>query len=369
MILKTEQLKNVCSKLLLSIDNNNISKINELLEIKNVNDKLELSITNKEYIVKIYLNAQNIENFHATINAEVFLKLISQITTDNVEFKIENNNLVIIGNGKYVFPMIYDDDTLFELPDIDIVHETNQFELSTIVLEQILNHNSKEIVVSEISHPVQKMYYIDNEGCITFTSGACVTNFVLGQDIKFLLNAKIVKLFKLFNGEKIECIYGYNLLNDGKKQHRIKFKNDVITLITILNDDDSLINAVPVTAIRKRMNDTYDYSVLFNKNVFLQTINRLILFDENNQTLQPYWLFEFNSDFVTIYDKHKINNEKVKYNNSISLDEYETAIDLNSLKSVLDSCKEEYVTFNFGNHQAIVIKKNNVYNIIPEIII
>lgn len=369
MILRIEQLKDVCSKLLFAIDNNDVSKLTEVLEIKYIENGLELSITNKEYIVKVTIPIAGVEEFHATVDAEIFLKLISQITTETVELKIEDNSLIVIGNGEYTFPMIYENDDLFELPDIDIETETCKFQVSTDVLGKIMNYNSKEIMKSAISHPVQKMYYIDEKGCITFTSGACITNFNLGVNIKFLLNSKIVKLFRLFSDGQVDCVFGYKTINDEINQPRISFKNKFITLTTILNDDDSMINAVPAEAIRKRAEDTYNYSVIFNKNMLLQTINRLTLFAESNQIIKPYGIFEFGSDSVKIYDKHKVNNETVNYDNHIELEEYTATIDLTDLKSVLDSCKEEHITFNFGNEQAIVIQRPNVYNVIPEMIV
>ena len=65
----------------------------------------------------------------------------------------------------------------------------------------------------------------------------------------------------------------------------------------------------------------------------------------------------------------KANKEIVNYDNNIELDEYTAIIDLIDLKSVLDSCKEDHITFNFGNGQAIVIQRPFVYNVIPEMIV
>ena len=46
--------------------------------------------------------------FHATVNAALFLKLIPQITTDNIELNIKDNLLIVRGNGTYKLPLIYE---------------------------------------------------------------------------------------------------------------------------------------------------------------------------------------------------------------------------------------------------------------------
>ena len=368
MILRIEQLKEICSKLLFAIDNNSELKFAELLEIKTVDSGLDLIVTNREYICKIHVLTSVVENIHATIEAITFLKLVSQITTETVELKIENNSLIVIGNGIYTFPIVYENDTLLELPDISIDVITSKFSVSADTLSKIVNYNSKEITKSAVTHPVQKLFYIDKDGCITFTSGACVTKFKLEKDIKFLLDLKTVKLLKLFNSESVNCIFGHNAINDDITQSVISFYDNDITLTSILTNDNSLINAVPADTIRNVAEDTYEYSVVFNKNLLLQTINRLILFAETANALQSYGVFEFRSDLAIIYDKDKINNEKVFYNNTTLnlLESYEATIDLVDLKIVLSSCKEDYITMNFGNHKSVVIQQLDVYNVIPE---
>ena len=53
-------------------------------------------------------------------------------------------------------------------------------------------------------------------------------------------------------------------------------------------------------------------------------------------------------------------------NGSFVSDGYEMAINLADLKLVLDSCKNEHITLNCGNHRSIVITRGNVNNLIPE---
>ena len=47
---------------------------------------------------------------------------------------------------------------------------------------------------------------------------------------------------------------------------------------------------------------------------------------------------------------------------------YTNSIDLLDLKSTLENCVEKYLTMNFGDGQAVVIARGNVYNVIPEVI-
>ncbi len=67
--LKTEELKNVCSKILSAVDSNGLSEITETVELLLHNNNLYLQVTNREYFVKVKLVTNISEEFHATIHA------------------------------------------------------------------------------------------------------------------------------------------------------------------------------------------------------------------------------------------------------------------------------------------------------------
>ena len=95
----------------------------------------------------------------------------------------------------------------------------------------------------------------------------------------------------------------------------------------------------------------------------LQAIQRILLFNEDNM----YGTFEFDNDKVTIYDYSKDNKEDVTLNNECSnLTKYSMIIKLNNFKLILDGCEDEYITMNFGDNKAVVVKKSNISDIIPE---
>ena len=369
MIIKSDELKQVCSKILSAVDSNELSVLTETLQLATEDNNLILSVTNREYFVEVKLPITCSENFYATVNANLFLKLISQITTSDIELTVDSTSLNVTGNGKYKLPLIFDNDQLLQLPEILINNPMKTFSISSDILMSILQYNSKELLKGTISRPVQKLYYIDEQGAITFTSGACVNNFTLPECTKFLLNDRLVKLFKLFQNSDVNITIGYDPISDSIIQTKIKFENNMIKLTAILSCDETMLNSVPVAAIRGRANNIYPYSVNIDKNALLQTINRLLLFNTNGTkgNLKPYSIFEFNHDNVRIWDVAKINNEVISYNNSNIDDNYCATLDLIDLKMTLETCSEQYLTLNFGDSQAVVLARGNIKNIIPEV--
>ena len=73
MILKVEEFQNVCKKILEAVDSS--SEIADMLELKLKNKVLSLSVTNREYFVKINLDVDSTDEFIAIVNAKLFLSL------------------------------------------------------------------------------------------------------------------------------------------------------------------------------------------------------------------------------------------------------------------------------------------------------
>ena len=308
-------------------------------------------------------------DFRATVNATIFLKLISQITTDTIELSVVDNTLVVKGNGTYKLPLIFDGEELLKLPKIDIENVTAEFAISSDILNSILQYNSKELTKGTISKPVQKLYYVDECGAITFTNGACVNSFSLSQPVKVLFNNRLVKLFKLFKDGDVKFTLGYDPISEEIIQTKVKFENSSVAITAILSCDDTLLGSVPVRAIRGRANTEYPHSVNLNKSALIQTISRLTLFNTTDTFTKPYGTFEFGKDSVVVYDSNKENCETIYYDNDVnSLTEpYVGIFNLADLKTTLETCNESYLCMSFGDGAAMVISRGSVKNVIPEV--
>ena len=371
MIIKKEKFQEICSTILAATDSAEISTLTETLELKVENKVLYLNVTNGEYYASVKFDLESDEQFHAAVNANLFLKLIAAVTTEDIELQAMNNYVLVKANGTYKIPMIFDGDKLLSLPKIEINNRTVSMKVSGNVLESILNYNSKELLRGTVSRPVQKMFYVDETGCITFTTGACVNNFTLEKPVKVLFNNRLVKLFKLFKNDMVDFSLGYDSISEELVQTKVEFKTNKITLTAVTGCNDELLNSVSVNAIRGRAAATYDNNVVLNKEELLASINRLLLFSAGYgsvKNLKPYSLFECKDDTMTIYDSNKENKEVIKFKNDTKIDaEYSMTLDLSDLKLILDTITEEYVTLSFGNHQAVVVKRTNISNVVPEV--
>ena len=369
LIIRIEEIQQACGKILAAVDSNSLSVLTETLQIKTENKKMYISVTNREYLAKVKIDIPEDVEFLATVNANLFLKLVSQITTDTIELSVVDSTLILKGNGVYKLPLIFDGEKLLELPEIEIDNPTVEFDVDSNALLSLIQYNSKELTKGQPSHPMQKMYYVDEKGAITFIFGACVNSFTLEKPVKMLLNDRLVKLFKLFKGEKVHFTMGMDALTDDIIQTKVRFETPEVTITSILSCDDTMLKTFPVDSIRGRANATYPYSIKVNKDQFLQTINRLLLFSSANSAkdiIKPISEFKFEKDHVVVFDTRGENKEEVWYSNSTIEDSYDTYLDLNDLKVTLETCVDPYVTLEFGDTQAVVVTHGNIKNVIPE---
>ena len=375
MILKTKKLQEVCSKILPAVESSELSSILDTLQLKTVDKVLCLSVTNKEYYVQVKLDITDEVDFHATVSATLFLKLVSQLTAEDIELTVSDNVLNVKANGSYKIPLIFEGEQLMELPVISIDNVVKEFDISSGILNSILNYNTKELDKGTISRPIQKFFYVDEKGAITFTTGACVNSFELAQPVKILLNKRLVKLFKLFQDCSVHFKLAYDAVEGSTDivQTKVQFAASNIVITSILSCDDSMLSQIPVNAIRGRADNIYPHSVVLSKNDLMATLGRLMLFTSSSSEidLKQNIMFVFGSDSVTVSDIKGENKEVLKYLNKESgiVDEYRANLDIMDLKLTLDTCVEPSITLSFGDGNAFILSRGSIKNVIPEVVI
>lgn len=370
MILKTKEFQATCKIILLAVDDNAAN-----LELESKNNKLYLNVANQEYCVSVNFDLESTEELRAVVDAKLFLSLVAGLTTDTFELSIKDTKIIIkSGKSKYSAPIIYDNDKIMTLPYVVIQNETVSMNISKDILRSIVEVNSKELVKNknlDLKSELQNMYYIDETGCFTFTTGGCLNHFTLEKPVKMLLNTRIVKLFRLFESD-VAFHFGHDALSNGTVQTKIVLQNENVYLGAIITNDEILINKAlgPCTTMKNYIQEKYPHNLVLSVNTLNAALSRLMLFTKNSianiNMLSIPATVSFNATDLTITDKLG-NSEVIPVESGSYVDaDYSMVLNLADIKLILDSCRDEHITLNCGNHKSVVFTRGNIDNLIPE---
>ena len=142
LILKRELFQKYCTDILSAVDSNELSILTETLELKTLNNTLVMSVTNREYYAKVIIPIENVLELQATVNANLFLRLIAQISTPEIELSVTDNFLVVKGNGLYKLPLIFDGDS-FDISNLNRQIYCNEITLGKNKAEVAANYLHK----------------------------------------------------------------------------------------------------------------------------------------------------------------------------------------------------------------------------------
>ena len=374
MILKTKTFQEAANKILVAVG---LDRTAANLELAAKGNALYLRVTNREYYVAVKFDLQEPTEFRAVVDANLFLNLISGLNTEEFKLEIKDTHVVVkAGKSSYKLAMIYENDQLMKLPIIKLDKDqiTVEMGIAQDILMSILNVNGKEIQKAKRLdvNELQRYYYIDETGCFTFTTGACVNSFTLEKAIKLLLTDKVVKLFKLFESD-VWMSYGHQVGVDGSLQPIVVFQTEGVYVASRLLNDETCIQKIkaPCDAMKNLIKEAYDHTLVLSAIDLTAAINRLLMFHKNSSAKADLSfvpsLVEFTDTELTISDLSGDNKEIITIENgSTTPGNYSMGVNLIDLKSVLDSCKNEHITMNCGNRKSIIINRGTISNVIAE---
>lgn len=374
MILKTKEFQEAANKILVAVG---LDRSAANLELAANKTALYLRVTNREYYAAVKFDLDAPTEFRAVVDANLFLNLISGINTEDFELTIKDTHVAVkAGKSTYKLAMIYENDQLMKLPIIKLDKDqvTVDMSISNDILMSILNVNGKEIQKAKRLdvNELQRYYYIDETGCFTFTTGACVNTFTLEKPIKLLLTDKVVKLFKLFNTD-VWMSYGHLVNSDSSLQPIVVFQTEDVYVASRLLNDETCIQKIkaPCDAMKKLVKESYDHNLVLSASELSAAISRLLMFYKNSSAKADLSFvpatIEFTETDLTISDVSGDNKEVITVENgSTTPGSYSMGVNLIDLKAVLDSCKNEHITMNCGNKKSIIINRGTISNVIAE---
>lgn len=135
------------------------------------------------------------DDFDVTVNAELFSKLISKITSDTVDIEVVDNTLVVTGNGKYTLELVPDESgNQLSFPD-RFPKETEEMG-SLNAVEVVAINTTVKASLDNITGIVYSSYYIGD--VIASTDRRMMTIFNKAVfDKPYMFNREFVDLMAI----------------------------------------------------------------------------------------------------------------------------------------------------------------------------
>lgn len=352
---KTAVLKDMVSRAVKGAANNKSIPITCLMYVELQDGVLTFVTTDATNY--LYIRERGIvgDDMQVTVPVETFTKFISRTTCDSITCELEENTLVIHGNGVYKIGLQMDDNTgeiiKFRSPLENAVFDPTQtitVNLSTI---QVILNNLKPALSLVVDDPCYTGYYVGEESVLatdTYKIASLGVGGLFGKPK--LISAEQMDLLSVMRSEKISVDSVDNI---------IVFGSDDCTVygMSMENIDDYAVNA-----IMDLVNTDYDNVCKVSKSAVLQVLDRLVLFVNTFDKNSVY--FNFTKDGLEICSKSANGVEIIPYIESDDFKPFYGCIDIEMLMSQIKAYSGENVEIHYGLDNAIKLVDGNVIHVI-----
>lgn len=351
IILKTEQLQSMVAKAVKGAGNNRLLPITGLMAIIGGNNELKLITTDATTYLFITEPVEGIEPFYAVVSVDVFSRLVTKITSEEITLDADGGKLTISGNGKYIIPMSLDETgnyIKYPNPLEKFVTTTGSVEIPTSVLIKVLMALKPSLATDTSCY---RGYYIDNDRAVatdTFTIASTKAQF--GEFGERLLNPEVIDLCGLLSTDVVD----------------ISFNDEEFTIFTpdctIYSHVMSGIEDYQIKAIGNLVEQAFPHYVTLSKQAFIQMLDRIALFvspwDKNVVELR------FTEDGISAFSKNSSSAEVIPYFTKDDFGEFECSIDVMMLITQLKAHPGNTVILWYGLPNAIKLNNEDLTQII-----
>lgn len=354
MKVQTEQFKELVAKATQGASNDKLIPITQLIGIKKSGSYIMLTTTDATNYLYVYGDANAIEkDMYVTVYVEQFAKLISRITSKEIEFNIKNDTLEIIGNGEYTLELPLDENgELIKYPDP--YHEkyadaTPSFSGKIAMSEvKTIIDSVRPSLANTDELPIIKNYYVGDDVVATnrykiasFDNKMCDQNLIISSQLMDLLS-------------NMTSDIQYSIAKD----HMV-FSSDNMKVYSKGIED---VEEYPIDAIRNLIEQPFKSVCKVNKNDFIALLERIALFvgKYDDKAIRLY----FEKNGIRVSNKNRKSNEILDYIDSKNYKAYDCIIDIDLLLTQLKAYASDAVELHYNNEGAIKLVDGAITQIV-----
>lgn len=345
----SERLKSAVAKSVKGCGFNKLVPLTELIGIKLEEGNLKFYTTDMTNYLIITIDKVSGDDFNITVEADRFAKLVNKMTSNEIDLTINDDTLVIKGNGTYKLPLIMDEEGVVEFPADESEYDVEgEVQLTSIMSAYNIN---RAALAKTFEQPALTGYYCGDN---VVTSNAIVITFnqfvmFKGQE-DMLISPQMMYLLTLNSSEKIEF---------GKSGETMVFCGEDVE---IRGPHLPGIEEYPIDAINEYLDIAFTSMCKIPKQLMLDVLDRLALFITPFDKNGAY--FTFGRMGITVHSKKDASTETINYIESKDFKSFTCLVDIVMMKEQLQSCPEDTVTIWYGNENALKLETGNVLQVI-----
>ena len=349
-VVSTKTLQQMVNKAIKGAGNSKFSAITSLINVVVASNKISVTTTDCNNYLTITDSISSGEDTSFTVGVDLFSKLVSKTSVENIKITVSENEISFTGNGTYKIPIQLDvDGSPIKYPNHEINSPDYTGTIKTSIIKNIIFHNKPSLAVT-MEAPYLTGYFCNTDNVISADSFNICSNEVPTFTTGILVPPIVFELLSMSSEEDIEYkISGSNVL----------FKNTNMKLYSTMLDG---LAEYPVEAINGLLATEYTSNCVLPKTSLLSVIDRLSIFINDNDQNGLY--FNFNNNGVTIESMNGNGIETVPYQGSNNFKQYSCCIGVEALKKQISSHTGEAINIYYGNDRMIMIKDEKVTQII-----
>lgn len=350
LTVKTKTLQDLVAKATKGASCNKMIPITGLMLVELDNNTLTLVTTDATNY--LYVSAHKIEGekFSVVVQVEVFAKLISKLTCEDVTLELADNKLTVKGNGTYVIELpLNEEGELVTYPNPQAKPdniEPYKVQLSTIKL--ILSVAKSALATTEVV-PCYTGYYVGDKVIATDIYKICGIDVDVLKD-SALMSPELMNLFEVMTEEEITVYQSADWI--------IFQTSDCKIFGRYMDGKDDF----SVDAINGLLSQEFKSCCKVSKADLLQLLDRLSLFvspyDKNCIDLT------FTPEGLQVSSKKSNSVEVIPFKESKDFSSFTCGIDIDMLTSQVKAHRSDIIEIQYGEDNAIKLPDGNITQVI-----
>ena len=344
--INTKKLQQLTNKVAKGASNSKFSAITSLINVSLKDGTL--SMTTTDTISYLTLREYDVsgDDMTFTVGVDIFSKLVSKTSAENVTISLADDVVNFTGNGTYKIPIQLDvDGNQIKYPVHIIDNPETQGNIKNSVIKNIILHNKPSLALT-MEAPYLTGYLCTEDNVVSAdTFNICINNVsTFGKNV--LVSPNVFELLSMCNEEDI----GFKILAD-----TVIFETATMKLYSRFM---SGCDEYPLEPIMQYSDREYPSACVVQKTAICNVVDRLSIFIKDNEKNALY--MTFTEDGIKFESMNSVGFENVPYQNSEGYKPFTCCIGVDFLKKQMLARSDENVHLYYGDDSTVAIKDDGV---------